>query len=389
MAPLPAYQPLPAPNSTLPFPNNPISYSNQPNPKPSITDDTFKGYSLVNKLSLLPPEVRTMENLEGDTIPANIEAELVEQYQKERADYEEKQLREMADVKAKRAGGGKSSKEHEAISTVALHTPSRPHVGGGRGGIDPYEDPVDAVLHKVGVAKKSGGSPQSKKLNIGGADTVGEEYTVVFDTLPTGQVEKVQPILAKTVRGLSDSSPTRKSPRTPTAPTPAATALTGPATSPSLTTSYENSPFHSSANDAVADESPGASDDSNPGKVKRQDSTRQSNRKPAKEVVEFDPNKPKKFRMTSSIKKRSDGKTDDGVNLTDASPMASQTDEGTQWAEAATTPTRSFSIHTAGGQLSYALVNMEDKKKNRMVSDASKTEGSGVPQHYKVPIATS
>lgn len=97
----------------------------------------------------------------------------------------------------------------------------------------------------------------------------------------------------------------------------------------------------------------------------------------SKEVVEFDPNKQRKFRVTSSMKKRSNGKKSDGADQTDGSHENSQSEDGSQ--------------HPVDqkGELSYAMVNMVDKKKNRVQPDANKVEGSGTPQHYRVPLISS
>lgn len=408
MMPLPLVQ-----SSTEATPTNPSSLA-----KPLVVD-VSKGYSSVNKLSLLPDEVRTAENLEGDTIPVNKEEELLLQYQKQRADYEEKQLLKMTELKAKREAELSPKHEPEAFgATVVARPATPPYVGGdgyetvsgsamGRGGgggrgpdpyedpadavlgkpasggaarggrapgaIDPYEDPADTLSHipeKVDVPVKSGNSPvQHAKTMKVGVSELGEEYTPVFNSLPRGKAEKV--ITPKTARAV-DTTPTSKA---------------SPSTS-KASPSHQNSP-QPPAGGVVGDSSPGSEasggDKSSPGQAgegrtefsRGQDGSRHSNRKMSKEVVEFDPNKQRKFRVTSSMKKRSNGKKSDGADQTDGSHENSQSEDGSQ--------------HPVDqkGELSYAMVNMVDKKKNRVQPDANKVEGSGTPQHYRVPLISS
>lgn len=357
--------------------------------KPSITD-TSKGYSSVNKLSLLPDEVRTVTNMEGETMSQEKEAELMQQYVKERDDYEKKQLQKMLEMRAKRG-----NVEPQAASTAVPPLSTTPPRGGSydtisplpnskgvaaaRVGPDPYEDPADAVAgpKKLSTAKKPSESPtQQKKMSMGTAGAL--EYTPVFNTLPEGQVEKIHiQGYGKSGRCLSDSSPTTKSPHSTTKAAP-------------LSASYENSPFPSpsKANNQESPRSPTGGEapvanDSSPENMQRQDSARHSNRKPAKEVVEFDPNKPRKFRVTSTVnKKLTNGEKMEEV---DGNLKESQS-EATGGARS-----KSFSVQVTAAteDQSYALVNMVDKKKNRVENNVVKVEGSGVPQRYRVPISTT
>lgn len=383
------------PAQTTP-PSSSSSSRKGPAPKVSLVD-TSKGYSSVNKLSLLPDEVRTAANLEGETVPQEREAELMQQYAKERADYEEKQLRKMAEMRAKRqagAAGESPCQEPEAIATPLLSSDtttsapsSPPRVGGydvivpmsgqkgvaaGRApsrGVDNYEDPADAVagatkVGAVGVAKKA--SPPTQKMLSVGAGSGREEYTPVFNPLPQGQVETIHTHQGhgRSARIPSDSSPTLKSPH-------AATSK-----APPLPPAYENSPSPSKYAAVDASKGEGAEEEgvvtgergeSSPEEMKRGDSCRQSKRTREFEVVEFDPDKPRKFRVTSIAKKPSikRGNEVDG------------TGDSLEGAVSVTSPP------------AYAMVSMVDKKKNRLECDADKMEGSGVPQRYRVPITTT
>ena len=371
--------PLATVESTV-TPTSPDDPTTPTNSRPSIVD-TSKGYSSVNKLSLLPDDVRTASNLEAGTIPTGREAELMQQYAKERADYEQRQLDKMAEMRAKRAAGD-DPQQQVATGTIVTPLSASPPQGGGyetvaplsssvaRGGTDPYEDPADAVASvKKDAIKKSPVQP-AKKMSVGIGGGVGEEYTPVFNTLPKGQVEKIHTQAGKSGRSMSDSaSPTAKSPHS-TKPT-------------SFTVSYENSPSPSKSGASPAHvHKPPASNESSPEEMRRQDSTRLSSRKPAKEVVEFDPSKPRKFRVTSAAKRN-----EQRIEEVDGG-------SGEREASAAAPRTKSFSVQaTVGtedkGQLSYALVNMVDKKKRRSEQDMIKVEGSGIPQHVMVPIATT
>lgn len=351
-----------------PAPHNPAPISGR-QPTHSTAVDISKGYSSVNKLSLLPDDVRTAGNLEGESVPTDQESLLLEKYRKERADYEQKQLQKMAESKAKREGGPPQAPAvleggamYEDVDPSSTGASKAEALQEGPVEINPYQFPIDAVPHvpgKMGVAKRS-----PKKLSMGtGVLVAGEDYTAVFNTLPKGHVlEKVPP--QSRTRALSDSSQPSSSLK-------------------AATVAYENSP--SPLKDSP--EQPGEAGHAasggfgGEGVSERQDSNRQSKRKVAKEVVEFDPNKQRKFRMTSDIRKKSDrksaevdgGSSENSQNDSDSSPQV-----------------RPFSIHAdEQGQMSYALVNMEDKRRYRLEANATKREGSGTPQHYRVPIASS
>lgn len=312
--------------------------------------------------------MRTATNLEGDTVPTDQESLLLENYRKERADYEKRQLQTMAELKAKREGspsqapgslgGGAAMYEDVYPTSMNAH---RAQAQEEQSEINPYQFPVDAVPHtpgKVGMVKRS--SP--KKLTMGtGVLTVGEDYTVVFNTLPKGHtVQKIPPVHPQPrTRSLSDSSQ------------PSA-----------ATVAYENSPLTPSPlkdSPEQASKPSSGSGGEGAGVGERKDSNRLSKRKLAKEVVEFDPNKQRKFRMTSDIKKKTDRKSADFSNQVDGGSLESSQNGAD----------RPFSIHTEEQGLSYAMVNMEDKKKYRLEVNATKREGSGNPQHYRVPIASS
>lgn len=356
---------------TPPTPINPAPFSRQQPPRPGA-------YSSVNQLSLLPDEMRTVDNLEGGTLPTGeLEEDLLVKYRKERDDYEKRQLLKMTELKAKRD----MAKESQAMTTPPQAGPEAPRETAHSHRVDPYEFPTDAVSHggkgKVGVVagKKAATPPGLAKLTVGVED-VGEGYTSVFNILPAGHVGKVplhQP--PRTTRASSLSNP--PSPLT----SPQAAAGGGAAGGSGAAGMYENSPGPSPSEQATGNDThppSGKSSVRQDGKeVVHINRNRQSKRK-AKEVVEFDPNKPKKFHVTA-------GKQADGADQVDGS---SQREEGLG---EVITPTHNFSVQGEGpGQQSYALVNMDDKKTRRVgSSDSGKVEGSGIPLHYRVAIPSS
>lgn len=400
--------------------------------------DASRGY--LNKLSMLPDDMRTPDYLEGETVPKDLEGDLLEKYKKERSDYEKQQLLKMAELKAKRQAQQQAQQQAPAQSPAAVEVggcgyeevnllpPAKAAVAptkaaGGQsgmdpylalgatsrvgGGISPYEFPADALPHaqppaapkqgKGGGAKKASqkgsqrGPQQMMVADVGGKYT----YTPVFNTLPKGPGSPPAPQNQRG-RALSASSPTARTTPTATTPTyensPWPSPKKTPEHSPKKTPEHSNpSPKHSPEN--AKQEASG-----------RADSNRQSKRKVTKEVVEFDPNKPRKFRMLGSNARRNSSGEEERRDQTDGALEQQQRRGSMQLGErglvlsSPTSPTstggasaRPFSLHAedAGGQLSYAMVNMEDKKTRRVGGSNIKVEGSGPPQHYRVPIASS
>ncbi len=333
-------------------------------------------------------------------MPADREKELLENYNRERAGYEATQLMKM---RAMKSGAGPKELGYKTIefvssstsapplsylesSTCALppsrpvesNTPPRPLESStgapppsrpAASNIGPYEDPVDVVRSTAGkakLAKKLSASPVQKRLSVGVSGSPNEDYSTVFNTLPKGKTETI--ILPRTTRTMSDSNPF--------SPTPA------PLDS-------KNSPGHVSGQ--VPGQVLGSVGNVNEF-TRKSDETRQSLRKTAKEVVEFDPNKQRKFRMTSTKGRSShDGGGGGGGGGGDQENSPS-------WKKAIEVEIDASVMGGGGGgggggdggvPLSYALVNLVDKKKNRPMSNITKSEGSGPPQHYMVSVMSS
>lgn len=363
-------------------PQPPSSPPTQPKP---IVMDVSKGYSSVNKLSLLPDEVRTEENLEGNTIPFEKQDELLERYNKERAEYEENQLQKCEGVKAPKgepqpnpitgaiasllstslplssSSAGKDSKVESMVADRTLayydsvelpsHTTAKDdHF---HADMETYTQPADALLLPVinPVTKKPKISPEMQKNIIVDTSGAGHDYTPVVNTLPAGQVERVGPM--RPTRVSSDSGMLRYK--------------------------YENS--------TVTPE--GGRKEEEIGK--RQDVGRSSNRRAAKEEVEFDPRKQRMFRMTSKKSKRGGEEEPDGGGVNgnlDSSP-GSQGGDSTESDKEAAREEVAVQGRRGSAAMAYAMVNMGDKRKNRVETDVVKCEGSGIPQHYVVPVLSS
>lgn len=306
-------------------------------------------------------------------MPSHLEEDMLKQYQKERADYEEKQLQKLAETKAQKASssataeGGNTNLISSTAAVVGGATTPTSVGGATRGKVSPYEDPADAVKGAVVIPVKPVGEKLAATTMTVGASTPQEAYTPVFNTLPDGKVEFVSH------QGKVTTKPDI-------------------ITSGAGSRSYENSPAHtetgSSGQKEVVTTKPTASENS-PGHTgtgsnafkRGQDSLRRSNKRTAaKEVVEF---KDKKFRVANN--KRED--------LVDGPPGG----KGAPQYE-------NSNINNSGGDVSpsnkenkpggivgaegtfYAMVNISDKRKNRCDSDVTKKEGSGIPQHYKVAV---
>ena len=370
LPPHPGLQSSPTPINPTPFIN-----SSCPQAAPSSRPG---GYSSVNKLSMLPDEMRTADNLEGGTIPTGeVQEDLLVKYRKDREDYEKRQLLKMTELKAKRDLDkeshlkmtelrAKRDMDKESQGMTATHpqlVPEAPREAAPRSGhrVDPYEFPADAVSHQVGkvgvvAGKKATTPPGHAKLTVS-VDDVVEGYTSVYNTLPKQHAEKAPLQQPRTARGSSLSDP-------PTSPQAGGGGG-----------AYENSPGPSPSKQATGNDTLGKSSARQDGKeVVHLNRNRQSKRK-AKEVVEFDPNKSKKFHVTAD-------RQDDDTDQANSSPQG----EGS-----VTTPTQGFSVQGDGvGQQSYALVNMDDKRTRRVgSSDINKVEGSGIPLHYRVAIPSS
>ena len=242
-----------------------------------------------------------------------------------------------------------------------------------------YEDPRDAIHNNDKLLKNlkggashtqqhgGGNSPPDKKKFQMSDTTEGEDYTPVFDTLPSGEIPQV--VQRSSVRAMSDSSSDPK------------------AHKDNVRSSFPHQDGTSPQNIDVAKPAI-SSPETSPNLGERKDSARKSKRASDKEVVEFDPtcNKNKKvFRVTSTKKRKHPAKE----NTDSKDSPDGEMNGGTSSSESSPVKEKEFHISDGLPSESYAVVNLTDKKKYRAEADILKSEGSGVPQHYRPPLVRS
>ena len=350
--------------------------------------------------------MRTEENLEGGSLPPDQAKKLLSDYNKQRKEYEERQLQRKA------AATGGSSPPHSNLTsepqkqpqgsstntqasqqqgsavkalkftpgyedvqdlpmpgydTVTLLSKSAPvsrKVDKSKNG--EYEDPADAVPREIHsqlrgtksnvIVPKSQISPNEPR-KFQPSTNVGDKYTDVYNP---GEGETIgQPVSMK--RAMSDSSPSHR-----------------------LINSSHSSPGkqpHHYQNTAggteMANSSSGGSLDDMPKAFDRKEPARGSKHKSAKEEVEFDPTAKKVFRVTSTKKKRTANGRDapDGGGGEDSNGDSSP-DSKIHEKE------KRFDLYGDYSGEEYSMVNVADKRKYRTEDDTMKKEGSGVPQRY-------
>lgn len=372
-------------------------------PKPSVADIS-KGYSSVNKLGLLPSEVQASEFQEGKNVPSEKRDQLLDRHTKEKAELEDQQLHNCEETKPPRVPA-RPNPSHGATTVFSASLPVSSSEGmfadrtpahydsveppmhastkdnHQQSGMEQYTVPADAlalqakrsVAHQTSVgsyeqppdalfplvqslvAKKKISPDKQKNKVMVEASNIGQAYSSVFNTLPAGEREIV--IALRPARVFSDTSPRDKHKNNA-----AAAAVEGGQKEEEL--------------------------------VKRRDIKRVlSNRRSTKEEVELDPDKRRVFRMTSKKKKSGGGGGGEGEDQADGggicknldSPSSSQEVERSELVAEATGGASVVQDHVGTGMV-YAMVNMADRKKNRVTTDVVKCEGSGIPQHFVVPV---
>ena len=277
---------------------------------------------------------------------------------KDRKEYEEKQLQICEGMKASRGDSAVTSSRPTSVpivgkkeAAVVLGKPSLyydtielPEDTQKKivvNDSDEYGQPVDALSQPVQtpvavVAVASKPLTDAQQRNVVNASALGQAYTPVYKPQqpPDGQGGM------RLLRTASDASPRR----------------------------YENS---SMVQEGVR-EAEGR---------KTEGSKGATSRRPAKEEVEFDPERQRMFRMTS---KRGKDKGKGGDDHTDDAGNGETPLEKPPGSEVMPAQAKQ------GSSLDYALVNVSDKRKNRVGEDVTKCEGSGVPQHIMVvPVLSS
>ena len=351
------------------------------------------GYSAVNVLSILPDEVRTEENLEGGSLPPEQAGQMMQDYNKQRREYEERQLSKMDEAAATAVtksgsqnqrqspptGGGspvaKSAQSSSAVKVLSFNpgyedveaaspgydmvvpvSKSAPATGGGVIVGGEYEDPADAVAHEISIRQLSRGgvkgavvAPKSqispdkpKKFQM--TASLNERYTDVYNP---GDGETIgQP----KSRAMSESA----------------------ANNTRIVNGHHQPHHYQNTLGGGATNSSGESlDDVTHQPFDRKEPIRGSKHKSAKEEVEFDPTARKVFRVTSTKKKQlTNGKDylDGGESNGDSSPESKKE--------------KGFNLLDEQNGEEYSMVNVADKARYRTEDDMMKKEGSGVPQRY-------
>ena len=328
-------------------------------------------YSAVNVLGLLPEELRTRENLEGQELPENQQEEFMKQCLKNIQEVNRQE------GQPSKQGTPKPAATCTNIKVRSISPPGYEDVPEPLHADDDYKNPVDTLPGHFLSSIPAKASPPGggRKFQMEQRKDAGpEEYTSVFDSLPPEKAERIgEPM--KRPRGHSDSSPLARQFSGDNHSDP--TEFNFNTALPSLAEMKSSSLPPNSLEDLAGSES------------KRQSSKRNS----AKELVEFDPTT-RKGRMESQRKKKP--KLNGTVSKNDDNERDSP-DGGAKGAESAgsASPVKSKEFEVSGDYMSdsYAVVTLADKKQYRTEADMMKKEGSGKPEHYlasqKPPINSS
>ena len=318
-------------------------------------------YSSVNQLSFLPDRGRAVGELDGQTSPHE-EVEQVK-VQEEGRHEEARWMSLPASTYTSGKGFG-----HEDLSAIgdpgcynsmelSSHAAPRGHLS-EPDDMDVYDQPVDSLSLQAQNSVRSNlrtfSEGQRKNKVMVEPSGASSSYTPVFNPHVSGEVEVVGQ--NRNNRRFSDYAPKNE---------------------------YENCPKPLEG---------GVDDDRET--VKTLDrGKRLSSRRTTKEAVEFDPNnKQRIFRMTSMKRHRGMEGSGGGMESMPDSSLAPVGGEGREEGEEVVAKTMNVvrERQEVAAGLSYAMVNMSDKRKNRVEVDQMKCEGSGLPQHYIVqPILSS
>lgn len=332
-------------------------------------------YDNVNLLSgILPPELRTAENLEGR--PLQLE-EVKKLEEMERESYEEIEM--------------SMKRKEEAVAAMREMVGSPGGQGGGQIFEDDYTSPVDALKGKKAAVKETNvgsvkqNKDESKRFMVKSPPFDDEHvpgvYTAVFDQLPSGEKEVVAKQHKAVGRGASDTSPLidRKNVEggeggggrvdvcgyEDLSDELFIGARSAPTQDSPLFTSVGNITSSGTQSSPKGDKKVELNKRfSHPPHATRRDAT--------KEMVEVNPRSRKPVTLSSGRRKQL--KTDQG----EKEGVDGERDSDSL------SPTTKNSTSEPGTQDSYALVDLTGKHRYRAESDSMKREGSGAPKHYTV-----
>ena len=330
-------------------------------------------YSAINVLGLLPEELRTRENLEGQELPEDQQEEFMKHCLKKKQQYKEQEVNRQAGQPSQQ-GTPKPAATGTNIKVRSISPPGYEDVPEPLHADDDYKNPVDTLPGHFLSSIPAKASPPGggRKFQMEQRKDAGpEEYTSVFDSLPPEKAERI----GEPMKRHSDSSPLARQFSGDNHSDP--TEFNFNAALPSVAEMKSSSLPPNSLEDLVGNES------------KRHSSKRNS----AKELVEFDPTT-RKGRMESQRKKKP--KLNGTVSKNDDNERDSP-DGGAKGAESAGSASlvKSKEFEVSGDNMSdsYAVVTLADKKQYRTEADIMKKEGSGKPEHYsasqKPPVNSS
>lgn len=314
---------------------------------------------------VLPPELRTVENLQGHSLTAEQVLTLEENERKEaiKYQYEETKIRER--------------REEELVASVRKMAKDSKQQGKEKD--DFYFNPADAIPEdekiRIMVAGKKSEREEGKKLSVQtpqNSNATKEKYSLVFDCLPAGEKKVIKP-KDKCGKTQSDTSPQLQ--RKPETNTVTMAMPTG-------AISYEDIPEDHFKSRTLPHTSPvlrGGGGKNNVKAEKRY--SHPARHSMAKEMVEVNPKSHKPVTMSSQRKKQPQQPAEAREDIDSGTPPVSKP------AETSLSEDRSFAISSGSGASQedcYALVNLAGKKRYRAESDADLKEGSGAPQHYTV-----
>ena len=385
-------------------------------------------------LSILPDEVRTEENLEGGSLTEEQAQKLISDYNKQRKEYEERELQKKAVAAAtgsspskvdlaasskKQQNSGTTTQYGQQMSELERKRKQKSNAAKTLQFSPDYEDmeaddPPPAPGYDT-VVFLSKSAPSSKKKFDDG------QYEDPADAVPKGVIAASTHSHLRGTKGNVVVPKAQVSPNEPIKKFQLTTSVGGddqkytavynpgegetigqPAVASMKRAMSDSSPSHRLVNgshpsspgkqpphhhytdtmggtEGGNSSSGGSLDDMSKGGFDRKEPMRGSKHKSAKEEVEFDPTSRKVFRVTSTKKKRVANGRDlpDGGGEEDSNGDSSPDSKSTQVKE------KRFDLYgddEFGGE--YSVVNMADKKKYRPEDDVMKKEGSGTPQRY-------
>lgn len=342
-----------------------MDYPPPPTAIPTSTTNKRPGeYSDPNITGILPPELRTQDNLQGREIPKANAKELLEKYRQELQSYEEAELEVL--------------KQHQKRGSRP-ENPKAPDTDDE----NEYRNPEDALPdHFRNAARgnsvgKGSSPPGERKFTIAKPSGNPEEYTEVFDSLPPDQMQAVvRPVRQK---AFSDSSPLP--PRKKLFNGYEDLSLNGGSTTgDSDGVPKPNSlPSRSLENLAEGYEHAESKRTSYPASTSRPGSTKQRNM--SKEVVRFDPQN-KSFRLDGQKRRAGEADNNDEADSGYNNRNSPDSDTATEAAKLK----EQEALFEITGEFSpdmYAMVNVADKQQYRTEADVMKSEGSGTPMRYR------